>query len=415
MMSRHSKTTFAYLPLCLFAAGLILSGCAQKDSSVGSDLAPGLNEIYPQEMILDPTASNYYQGATTTGSSPYLYLGQTQGYQADALLKFNPYTALPDSYAVDSLVVKLYLDSVITEGSFPLDVSVLFVNRSQTWSEIGVTWDNLDSLQLGDPVASFQVPVSPADSDSVSFTLPAPDSLLRAWEWAGSGEKTLHYNNGLYLQSDKTWDHMVRFASAENVTVSRRPRLQMYVAVFDTSDTTGAEPVDTMLFIYAGGDAFIAKDFGVLDNSRLYLGNSASYRSLLLFNLQGLFPTYGVGVHRAEVVLHADTSSSFNLGQISGAHPVGMQDTSWISSPETALTEFGISPIVSVYDEENAKLTLNLTEAAYNWIRYPDSNHGFMIMSSNEYFDISRTVFYGVSAPDSLRPRLRIVYLENEP
>ena len=407
----------------LLTLALILSGCAQKDSAVGSDLAPGLNDIYPQDTTLYPVAANFYQTQATTGSSPFLYLGHDQGYDADILLKFNPATALPDSYLVDSLVVKLYLDSIITAESASLPVSVLLLNRNYTWYEIGVTWNNLlanpvyrylplDTAQFGDPIAAFDVSSAAADSDSITFTLPSPDSLLRAWEWVGTtGSKTLHYNNGLYLLSDKSQNFLMRFKSAENTNVARRPKLLMYLSVVDTSDTTGALPQDTVLFIYAGADDFIAQSTTTLDSSYLYLGNAAACRSLLLFDVEDLFPTYGVAVQRAEVVLHADTTNALNYGQIASAFFLEMQDSTWLDHPDSALTEPGLAYPV-VFNADAGTLTLNLTDAVYNWIRNPGTNQGMMIKSSAEYYDLSRTVFYGPSAPDSLRPYLRIVYLE---
>jgi hypothetical protein len=393
-----------------------ISGCAQKDSAVGSDLAPGLNDVLPQEMLLYPAATNFFSTSVTTGSSPFLYLGHTQGYNADALLKFDPYSSLPDSFQADSLVVKLFLDSLISSEAAEQAVSVYFINRSQTWSEIGVTWDNLDSLQLGDPFAQFVVSSAAADSDSVSFQLPAPDSLLHAWVSAGSGDKTLHFNNGIYLLSDKNIDFMTRFASAENGSVLLRPKLEMYIRVFeaDTTEPGGYAQTDTMLYLYAGADAWIAEDFGSSDPAYLYLGNGAAFRSFLLFDLEDRLPTYGIAVQRAEIVLHADTLNAANLGRISSAFYLAMADTSWIEDPENATAQ-ATSPVIASYNSTAARLTLNLTGMAYDWIRNPGTNYGVMIKSTNEFYDLSRTVFYGANAPDSLRPCLRLVYLVGGP
>lgn len=411
-MKRRFGTACVLLWLFL---GLI-SGCAQKDSAVGSDLAPGLNDVFPQEIWLYSTATHFFSTSVTTGSSPFLYLGHTQGYNADALLKFNPYSSLPDSFQADSLVVKLFLDSLISKEAVEQAVSVYFVNRSQTWNEIGVTWNNLDSLQLGDPISEFVVSSAAADSDSVSFQLPSPDSLLHAWVSAGSGDKTLHFNNGIYLLSDKNIDFMSRFASAENGSVLLRPKLEMYIRAFevDTTESGGYAQIDTMLFLYAGADAWIADDFGDPDPAYLYLGNGAAYRSFLLFDLENLLPAYGVAVQRAEIVLHADTVNSANLGRISSAFYLAMADTSWIEDPENASTQ-ATSPVISNYNSTTARLTLNLNEIAYDWIRNPGTNQGVMVKSTNEFYDLSRTVFYGTEAPDSLRPCLRLVYLVGRP
>jgi len=405
----------------LFFSAWLLSGCAQKDSGVGSDLAPGLNEIYPQDTTVYAWATNFLQAQATTGSSPYLYLGHDAGYDADVLLKFNPAAALPDSYLVDSLIVKLYLDSILANDGSQLPVSVALLNRSYPWFEIGVTWDNLDPQatnhylyldpeQYGSSIAAFQIPSAAADSDSFAFYLPSPDSLLRAWEAAGAGGKTLNFNNGLYLLSDKSQDFLVRLASAEQTQASLRPRLEIYLTAIDTSDTiTTTSAWDTLL--YAGGDAFIAQSSATLDSAYLYLGNAVACRSLMLFNVENLLPSYGTAVQRAEIILHADTTNSLNYDNFTSAFYLQMQDSSWMTNPDEALTQAG-SPVLAVYDSESGKLTLNITTTGYAWITHSQINYGVMIKSANEYYDLSRAVFYGSGAPDSLRPQLRIVYLQ---
>lgn len=416
----------AYITLTvLIIAVFLLTGCEQKDSAVGSDLAPGLNDIYPQEVILNPATSAFYYELATTGDSDFLYVGRSQGYEAYSLIRFLPYTAVPDSYWVDSIVVTLYLDSVIVPDPVdPMQIDVIPVNYEQTWAEIGVTWEDIDASQLPEPVASFEFPPGSSVDSEYNF-IPyesdssRQDSLIRAWEAASSGDKTLHYNNGLILKSDKTTEHMVRFRSSEHDSTEQRPALEMFITVIDTTGETDSTYADTVL-LDAISDAFIVQDSAVLDTSLLYLGNAVGYRSILLFDVDSLIsneilPSYGLGVHRAEVILYADTTHEFNFGQITGTFTFEMSDSSWLETPETAPYEFGSFQSPVYYDEENASLTLNLTDMVYNWIRYPGTNRGFMIRTSAPLTDISRTVFYGIDAPDSLRPKLSIIYLENSP
>lgn len=416
----------AIIPIiALIIAVFLLTGCEQKDSAVGSDLAPGLNDIFPEEVILDPVASAFYYELATTGDSDFLYVGRGQGYEAYSLIRFNPYTAVPDSYLVDSITVSLYLDSVIVPDAVdPMLIEVIPVNYVQTWAEIGVTWDDIDAAQLPEPVASVEIPAGSSVETEYSF-IPygsdssKRDSLIRAWEEASSGTKTLHYNNGLILKSDKTTDHMVRFRSSEHDSTAQRPALEMFITVIDTTGETDSTYADTVL-LNAISDAFIVQDSAVLDSTFLYLGNAVAYRNILRFDVDSLIsydilPSYGLGVHRAQVTLHADTTSEFNFGQITGTFTFEMSDLSWQEDPLTAPYEFGTFQSPVFYDEETATLTLNLTDMVYDWIRYPGTNQGFVIRTSAPLADIARTVFYGIDAPDSLRPRMSIIYLENSP
>ncbi len=408
------------ISLLILSSCLLLTGCSQTDSTVGSELTGGLTD--PQEIIIDPTASAIFQSLATTGSSPYLYVGHIQDYEARSLLKFNPVNVLPDSFAVDSISFKLFSDTTYQNDGDPVDIEVSFVNFGQEWAEIGVTWDTLDSLELDDPILSFTI--SQTD-DSVSFTIPDPfeseadrvfaDSLIHAWDAAGGIDKTLHYNNGLYLQASSGSESLIRLCSAEYETLVRRPVLELYLTVYDTSDTTGAYPLQDTVSFQAGGDAFVATDYvGITDSTRLYLGNAIAHRTILFYDLEGILPSYGIAVHRAEILLHADTSSQFNIDKVNGCFYFSMEDTTWMLDPVDAPIAFGNVPVLSLYDEETATMTVKLNDLAYEWIRYPGTNQGVMIRSFDEYLDLSRTVFYGINAPDSLKPKLRIVYLEGE-
>ncbi|TKJ40615.1 hypothetical protein CEE37_06525 [candidate division LCP-89 bacterium B3_LCP] len=407
----------------VFLIGLIwaFSGCQQKDSAVGSDIAPGLNDVFPEEKLLYPSQTATFYELATTGDSDWLYIGRAQGYESHILLKFNPYSALPDSYAIDSFAVKLWADSIIVaDPTSPMQVDVSFIDEYQSWAEIGVVWGDLDTANIPPPNTSFELPGDQLSEDEFQFSLyeydySSQDSLIRAWEWVGSGGKSLYYNSGLYLKSDKTTEHLVRFCSAEHDSVALRPKLEMYITVFDTTDGGVDTTYADTSYIYAGADAFIVTDSAVLDPDFLYLGNAVSYRTILLFDLEGLFPAWGVGVHRAEVVLHADTTNQFQLGQITGTYNFEMSDTTWITAPETAPYELGTYQSPSYYDEETAILTLNITDIVYNWIRYPGTNNGFMIRTSAPLEDISRTAFFGTNAADSLQPHLSIIYLDNTP
>lgn len=404
----------------MLLTGLVLAGCAQKNSPVGSNLVPGLNDVLPQEMLLPPQDTRFYRTSSVTGSSPYLYLGYNQNYYSNLLLKFNPIGSLPDSFLIDSARIKLVVDSVALAGTEPMTASVYLVNMQQPWTEVGVTWDNFntDSLQLGSPFAELQIPTWAADSDTVIFTLPSADSLIRAWESAGTGGKTLYYNNGMYLRAATAQNYMLRFVSSEQGTITHRPRLEMFMKDYDTLATHGDTAyVDTMLYTGAIGDAFIAKDSTVLtpaDSAFIYLGNGASYRSIMRFAIDDSFAVhYGMAIQRAELVLHADTGNPLNFARITGAYGLPMADSTWLQNPAQAGTLPVSLPGVSPYDSSKASLTLNVTGLVNDWVIHPGTHHGLMVHSANEYYNVARMVFWGDNAPaDSLKPILRIVYVQ---
>jgi hypothetical protein len=387
-------------------------GCAQKDSAVGSNLSPGLNDVYPKEIYVDASHSAFYQAQATTGSSPFLYLGFTQGYEAAALMRFLPTNTFSDSFVVDSATVTLYLDSVIVSGVNPLQFSVYSLGFDQVWDEIGVVWDTTSMWQLGAPLTTLEAPTS--SGDSMVFSLNSSDSLIHSWRANLLGNDSTAFNNGFFLKAQPTTENLIRFSSGEDISLALRPKLKMFVTVYDSTDS-GYVATTQSDSVYAYYDAFVAHDQANLDASYLYLGNAASYRLNLLCDFEGVFPIYGTAVQRAEVILHADTLNSARLGNISGGFTLAMEDTSWFTDPANATILFGGTPIVGSYSTTTAKLTINMTTLVRDWIANPGTNKGFLVKSANEYYDLSRTVFYGFGAPDSLRPTLHIVYLENQP
>jgi hypothetical protein len=398
----------ALIPLYLLML-VAMSGCAQKDSSVGSGLAAGLNNIYPQEVYVEPDTSRFYHVPVTTLSSSYLYLGHDQGYDAGILLRFYPNTVLPDSFTVDSAVVSLCVDIVVSSLSSELNAPVFYVGRGQVWYTSAVTWNTFNVTDNGSPMTALTVPGTATDSTFLSFSLPEADSLVRAWYIVGENLKTLDFNNGIYLGADPTSNLLVRFNSANSGTTARRPKLRLYLTQYDTAGI--GSPLDTV--VYASSDAFITKDFGTLPEENLYLGGGDAYRSLLLYNVEGLFPTYyGIAVQRAEIILHTITDSPYNLDKISGGYAMGLEDSTWIQYPDSAAILSGY-PSVTAYDSTSSRLVINVTDLAYDWIRYPGTNQGILISCTDEGTTLCRTAFYGLNAPDSLRPRLRLVYLEN--
>ncbi len=391
--------------------GLLLPGCSQQNSTVGSDLTPGFNGQSPQEIYLDPDTTLFYSTYWNTAVSPFLYVGSSQGYSSYSLLKFNPNSlALPDSYQVDSLILQVWLDSIMTPGAESLAVALHLIDRVYAWTEIGVTWANMDTFPEGEFLTDAQI-ASP-DTGGLGIPLFSTDSLWRAWVSAASSGKTLDYNNGLRLTSGLSMEVLLRLKSGENNTTAKRPKLFLYLDVYDSLGTQIVE--DSLFSLLANSDAFVTNYTGSVDSSYLYLGNAVAYRSLFLFNFDSLFEDYyNIAVQRAELVLRADTTlSSLNYDAITGAYPQAMEDSTWLTDPVNA-DPIPSSLTLSVYNAATATLTINLTSMVYDWIRYPGTHRGLMVRSSTEYYNIARQAFYGVNAPDStLQPRLRIVYLE---
>ena len=352
------------------------------------NLAPGLGNILPVEVLLSPEDTRFFRTLTTTGASSVLYLGYNQGYYSNILLKFYPFAAaLPDSFTVDSLRVKLIVDSVALSPGGDMAASAFLVNRERSWYEIGVTWNtfNPDTTQMGASFAAIQIPAVAADSDSVFFSLPSPDSLLRSWVAADSGDTAIHFNNGIYLAASTNQNYMMRFTSSEYTYFTQRPRLEMFLKDYDTTVTHGGDPVDSVFYSSPIGDAFIALDSTTLspqDSARVWLGNAAAYRTIMRFPIDATFDTishYNVAVQRAELIIHYDSTSTLNFDQVSGAYGIPMADTTWLQTPATAPTLAVSLPGLSPYDPATGTLAVNVTLLVNDWIqhrgnslRYPD-------------------------------------------
>jgi hypothetical protein len=397
---------------------LVIAGCAQKDSPVGSNLAPGLSQALPAEMILPPADTRFYRTSSTTIVSTYLYLGhRDEGYRSNLLVRFNPIASvLPDNFMVDSLRVRMVVDSVTQIPNDSIKASVFLVNREQPWwnQSGGVTWNNFnsDTLQFGPSIGQLQVPATAVSGDTVRFLLSSADSLLRAWLAADSGDTSINHNNGLYFDGALNQDYMVRFSSTDHTSFLRRPQLEMFLTYPDSLGNT----VSGVYYASANSDAFIANDTTPLstDIEQVWLGNGAAYRTIMRFAIDDSFAVLpNAIVQRAEVIIRYDAANSLNNGTVAGAYGLPMTDTAWLSNPDSATTGPVSLPGISAFNATTGTLAMNVTALVNDWVQHPGTHQGVMIHSANEYENVARQAFYGftVDVADTLRPYLRIVYV----
>jgi hypothetical protein len=159
---------------------------------------------------ITPSADSYTNTATSTtnyGAKPLL---DVDGASQITYIQFN-LASIPATASVSQATLKLYVNGVITAGSFNVD----YINSA--WSES--TIDASNAPPLGTNIAS-NVNVTTAEKNQ--YILINVTSAVQAWL---SGSET---NNGIALVANGTFN--ATFDSKENTTTSHAPELDIAFA-----------------------------------------------------------------------------------------------------------------------------------------------------------------------------------------
>jgi len=159
---------------------------------------------------ITPSADSYTNTVDPTTNYGAKTLLDVDGASQITYVQFN-LTSIPTTASVSQATLKLYVNSVLTAGSFNVD----YINSA--WAEN--TIDSSNAPPLGTTIAS-QVALTTAEKNQ--YILINVTSAVQAWL---SGSET---NNGLALVANGTFN--ATFDSKENTTTSHAPELDVAYA-----------------------------------------------------------------------------------------------------------------------------------------------------------------------------------------
>ena len=159
---------------------------------------------------ITPSADSYTNTADSTTNYGAKTLLDVDGATQTTYIQFN-LASIPTTASISQATLKLYVNSVITAGSFNVD----YVNSS--WLE-----STIDASNAPTPGTTIASNVNVTAADKNQYILVDVTSAVQAWL---SGSET---NNGLALVANSTFN--ATFDSKENTATSHPPELDIAFA-----------------------------------------------------------------------------------------------------------------------------------------------------------------------------------------
>ncbi|MBM3324942.1 MAG: DNRLRE domain-containing protein [Calditrichaeota bacterium] len=385
--------------ICLVLVGLLLAGCAQRETSIGIEATGPHSNVEFDAVRVTCAQDTVYRPLVSNGYGLSLQCGSASGFRAVSLLRFEPSSVLPDSFRVDSN--RLVLRGVATlperaQGFICAAIRLV----TDPWSEDSVRFDNLPSYETY-PFIQRLIHLGSEPADSLQSRL--PDSLVESW----IQDDTLNW--GIWIEDEPTdcGSFLREFYSGES-GIGYAPALYLYGGRYDTNDQGEwvESPLDT--FVGARDDAYLAWDTQPPIEGRMALTQGVSQRLLLYFPLENALPSFGASVVHAELTLWADNLDEANFGSVTLLKHGTLKTKSWMTDPDSTVTD-QISVTSSAFDVNNEKVVFDVTVLVSDWVQEPETNCGFFIASSAEAQALGRRIFYNRLASDTtVVPELRI-------
>jgi len=384
--------------VALYLIGLALTGCAQRETSVGEDAAGLRTDVEFSETRILCAQDTVWHPKVSNGYSVSLHWGVANNFRAVLLLRFEPSSALPDSFRVDSNRLVLRGVTTAPDDNFPPEFAQIRL-ITDAWAEDSVRIDNLPNFETY-PILMDNLPMTAGETDS--FEVHLPDTLVAKWI---AGDTT---NWGFLIEPQDTAEFMREFYSGES-GLYYAPALYLYGVGYDTTDEGVWESSELDTFAQTVGDTYLAWNYQPPIEGRMMIMQGYAQRCLLYFALEDVLPDFGVSIVHSELILWADVLNEANFGSVTLLKHGTLLTDAWRTDLDSVQTD-QIAITSTPFDAEE-RVIFDVTALISDWVQEPANNHGFFITSSGENQALGRRVLYNRLAEDTtFVPELRIWY-----
>ncbi len=371
---------------------LALSSCSTRDENtlVGSDFIGRRDWAEPVEdgsktVIRQDT---FFEVSVNPGTQQDLLLGRRRKFVFWTAVYFD---TLPKGKGE---LVEARLTGVpwFAEG----DGTARIDRIKETWNETSAT-ETLE-VAVGSPMPL-----------AVAFDAEIPVEWVQSWIDSSAG------NHGVLVRLGDEDEAFLRFPSreADTTTIGERFRLRVTVA-----DTTGAEStyvssarLDRFYAFKAEAGSYVAENMGA---DTLLVGMRETLANQTLFDLLLPEELRDAAVNRAELVLTLARPPSAGTDAFSVRASRVLNDTLVADSIVVENTVLG-SRTIDAGAVAGDTIAIPLTNIVRNWFRDRLWDRRIVVRASVERARDRCAVFYSSEAPDSLRPRLRLLYTPLRP
>lgn len=369
-----------FLPAVVSA--LLLQACVNEPGKVGTGIIPASDLTQSDTVALAATRSYGLSSVADSLTIPLVVaVGKTANLEAWGLVVFDGFTTFFDS--IDVQTAELRLRATYHLGDSLGQVSLDVRKALASWKSSTFTFNDLrqpgffeDPPRSSHPLGSI--------GDTADIVIPLDTALVNTWFRSDSSNP----NYGIVLEP------------TNSTVIKGFVTPQLYI-VYQHPDSSSA---DTATFSAPVGDyKFVAgaADTSFLQDSTLIqLRGGASYRAITEFDITGI-PQFSA-IHRA-------------LLEVS-ANEAGMDASSALSDSILAMFSDNLG-LVARFETTSQTInaggqkiySMNVTSFVQFWVQgIGVPRIGLRVFSERNGVD--GFSLHGSAAPDSLRPRLRIIY-----
>ena len=394
------------------------TSCDSTDyvNDLGSIISP-VDQVKYQKILHSSIADCTITVPSDRGSSKRLLTGSFENYETLSVLKFNDFSALPDTAIMSEAIMELTLSNTIGDSTIG-NLDLFLFKNDVDWQE-----DNLKSMALDD--------FTPLPESIRRFRRPFIDRTTVAWGLSDTVSKKVTFN--IPLEIAQSW----RDSSAtDGVVLTASP--SDFIASFHSKSSNAVNSLLPALIvkykekgddstyttrIIASADGYLLNILSELPDSepdKIFIGGGAAYRSMVMIDssMIDLIPV-NASIVDANLTLTIDRQSSLLPFSNSAVNGIGISlFFNFVDS--TGGTEYPFvidrSDSTSVgLPIDGDKMTLDLTRIMQQWVTGNRENLGIALWSNFESSQIFRISFYGQnsSVSDSVKPNIDIYYVNS--
>lgn len=368
-------------------------GCSNKINQTGAWLVSTDSSQVPTyfDSKTDSAASTTTQVSIglATGLSSTLILGKVPWTEADLLIIFSSLDSVDSAQKILSSSITLYRTAYLLQPSGENVNNMTFAAYSMdsSWSSTTFTWDSVNTVGYG----SQNFVTSTAMTDS-TIILSLDSTIVRQWALATSDSSV--QNNGLILKPQNTNGVFSIYGPVYGVA----GRIPMCTVIFINKTGTLDTVTSTLSAATSIGQSYVTTQAPQGNYGIVQAGTGE--RENVSFDLAKV-PRFSI-INKATLTLFADTTAQAPYTRS------GVVDSLY-AYYTTDLATGGVSsgyPAIGV--PSGNRYTFNVGMIVQHMVN--TQNNGFMILQYNELNNIDLRFLYNGNAPDSLRPRLTVIY-----
>ncbi len=388
--------------LFLFVAvALILTGCVENPTDVGSELLPPSDgfeiKVVRTDTLNISQSSDFFKKDIDLGSASRIMLGKFNGLTSTALLRF--YILMPDSVKdalnKDSLEVKdawveIKPNYYLGGKTNPFGFNVFAIN--QFWLPAGFNKDSLATLDFNPtPVSLFN-----NSTDSLfKFTI----SNALALDWLVKATNDEHpENNGVMLVPTDETQRIIGFQAITSIRHPDEPVLKIVVSKAGTFVDTLTENITSDVHVVTGTP-------NIADSTNINLLGNYSLRGYYYFD-DSFLPNDAI-INKAVLRFYIDSTASF-VGSIPS-------DSLIVQMVADSLKKDSTNNSEKIYlFKRNSYYEGNISYFLQKWID-GEKNEGFLLRLSDESRNLNLvSLFSEKNANVTKRPLVIIYYTDKK-